>query len=135
MRRPRILPLIGAACLALPVLEILVIIRVGHWIGAGPTFLLLVAGVILGAWIVRREGQRSLREMAAGIRRGTPSTAGLADSGWVVLAGILFVVPGFITDVAAALLLVPRTRRLLVRSRRVQTPDHGEPTVVPGDVL
>lgn len=147
MRRPRPLPLIGAACLALPVLEILVILRVGHWIGAGPTFLLLVAGVVLGSWIIRREGQRSFKEMTASMRRGVPSTDGLANSGWVVVGGILLIVPGFITDVVGALLILPFTRRplgrLLGRRRATKATwappapsgDQAEPTVVRGDVL
>ncbi|MGN6161515.1 MAG: FxsA family protein [Marmoricola sp.] len=138
MRRPRPLPLLGAVALALPVLEVLVIIRVGHWLGAAPTFLLLVAGVLLGAWLIRREGERSLRHLADGLRRGSPSTRGLADSAWMVLAGVLFIVPGFITDVVASCLLIPWTRRRLSRRRGVgpRPPrTDGEPTVVRGDVL
>lgn len=148
MRRPRPLPLIGAACLALPVLEILLIIRVGHWIGAGPTFLLLVAGVVLGALLIQREGRRSLQQMTAALRSGRPSGGGLANSGWVVMGGILLIVPGFITDVVGILLIVPFTRRILgtIFGRflprkaswvppAASSGDPAEPTVVRGDVL
>ncbi len=148
MRRPRLLPLIGAAALALPVLEILVIIRVAHWIGVGPTFLLIVAGVIGGSWIIRREGQRSMAAMKAAMQRGAPSTDGLASTGWVVVGGILLIVPGFITDVVAALAIIPFSRRLLGKAMARLAPrkatwvpptassgDQSEPTVVRGDVL
>lgn len=148
MRRPRLRPLIAAAALALPVLEILLIIEVGHWIGVGATLLLLLAGVVLGSLAIQREGRRSLRHLTDGLRRGVPSTDGLASSGWVVSGGVLLIVPGFITDVVGALLIVPVTRRVLGRmvGRFVprQTPwvppsahsgDPTEPTVVRGDVL
>jgi UPF0716 protein FxsA len=136
MRRPRPIPLLGAALLALPVLEILVIIRVGHWIGAVPTFLLLIAGVVLGSWLIRHEGRRSLRQFAEGLRRGVPTTDALANSGWIVVSGILFIVPGFITDAVGALLLLPWTRRLARRRSVPSKPTaDGEPTVVHGDVL
>ena len=148
MRRPRLLPLVGAACLAVPVLEILLIIRVGHWIGAGPTILLLIAGVVLGSLLIQREGRRSLQQMKDGLRSGTPSTDGLANSGWVVTGGILLIVPGFITDALAILVIVPFTRRILGKILGRFLPrkaswvppgassgDPTEPTVVRGDVL
>lgn len=148
MRRPRLLPLIGAAALALPVLEIIVIIRVGHWIGAAATILLLLAGMVLGYWLIQREGKQSLAKMQSAIRQGQPSTDGLVKSGWRVVGGILLIVPGFITDVIAALVMVPFTRRVLgkllgrFRPRNATwvpptapSGDQTEPTVVRGDVL
>lgn len=147
MRRPRLLPLLGALSLALPVLEILVIIQVARGIGVGLTFLLLVAGVIGGTWLIRREGQRSLRVMMTGWRQGAPPAEGLARSGWVVLAGVLLAIPGFITDVLAALVMIPVTRAILGRLVRRVGPrnttwvqptaggDQTEPTVVRGDVI
>lgn len=148
MRRPRPLPLIGAACLALPVLEILLIVRVAHWIGAGATFLLLLAGVAVGSLLIRRVGQRSMRQMASVLRGGVPSTEGLASSGWFVLGGVLLIIPGFITDAVALLLITPVTRRILGRifgrflprttmwvPPAAPSDDQAEPTVVRGDVL
>ena len=147
MRRPRLLPLLAALCLALPVLEILVIVEVARWIGGALTFLLLAAGVVLGIWLIRREGQRSLRAMMTGWRSGAPAVDRLARSGWVVLAGVLLAIPGFITDVLAAVVSIPLTRRLLGRLIGRVPPRHAtwapptadgdqaEPTVVRGDVL
>jgi UPF0716 protein FxsA len=130
------------------VLEILLIIQVAHWIGAGLTFLLLVAGVVLGSLIIRREGRRSFQQLREGLLRGAPSTDGLASSGWVFTGGILLIIPGFITDVVAALLIVPFTRHALGKllgrfgPRKPQwvppaaySGDEAEPTVVRGDVL
>lgn len=149
MRRPRVLPLIGAVFLALPVLEVVLIIWVGHQIGAGWTLLLVLAGVPLGVWIIKRAGRRSLRAMAEGIRQGRPTTDDLAHTGWFVIGGILLMVPGFITDVVAVAVMIPFTRGLLGRAlapvhllKRTWVPPastgHGsdaEPTVVQGDVL
>ena len=149
MRRPRLLPLLGALCLALPVLEILGIIWVGQHIGALWTLLLLIGGVVLGSWIIQTAGRRSLKAMASSLRRGQPDSEGLAQTGWIVVGGILFIVPGFITDVVGVLVMIPITRRLLGRAagrflpvKATWTPpatfgegDQTEPTVVRGDVL
>ena len=124
------------------------IIQVAHAIGGATTFLLLVAGVIGGVWLIRREGERSVRAMMTGWRQGAPAVDGLARSGWVVLAGVLLAFPGFITDVLAGLVSIPPTRRLLGRLVGRGRPryatwapptadvgDQTEPTVVRGDVL
>ena len=57
--------------LAAGVVELSVLVLVGHAIGALPTIGLLVLGAALGSWLMRREGLRALREFneAARLRR------------------------------------------------------------------
>lgn len=149
MRRPPPLWLIGTAFLVLPVLEIWAIIQVGSLIGAGWTLLLLVAGVVLGLWLIRRAGVSSVQTLAAGAVRGQVPAADLAQSAWTAVAGALLIVPGFITDLIAAMVVIPLVRRLAGRifGRRAPRPQawmppdapsqgsNDEPTVVRGDVV
>ena len=149
MRRSPLLRILRFALLALPVLEIVGIIWVGHQIGAGWTLLLLLVGIVAGILLIQRAGQRSLRVIASTVRQGQLPTENLAQSGWMVAGGVLFVIPGFITDVLGAFVIVPTTRRLLGRVLRHVVPgnalwvppsaptqgDDAEPTVVRGDVL
>jgi UPF0716 protein FxsA len=51
------------ALLVLPIIEIVVVVAVGQAIGGWPTFLLLVATSLLGAWLIRREGGRAWRAL------------------------------------------------------------------------
>lgn len=141
--------MVGAVCFALPVLEIATIIWVGHQIGAGWTLVLLLAEVPLGLAIIQRAGRRSLATMTAAMRGGQIAAADLNQNGWAVAGGVLLIIPGFLTDVLALALMVPRTRALLGRAvlatgatRQPCVPptpqDQGtdaEPRVVRGDVL
>lgn len=101
--------------ISLPVLEVASIVEVSRWVGPLATFLLLAASVTLGAFLVRSQslvvGRRILRAMQAGL----PPEKPLLDSGMIALAGILFMIPGFITDIAAILILIPFARRWIWR--------------------
>lgn len=58
------------AFLVVPILEIYVILQVGHLIGGWPTVALLIAESVLGAWIVRHEGRRAWRALTATFQQG-----------------------------------------------------------------
>jgi UPF0716 protein FxsA len=108
---PRRRPAWGAlAVLVLVLAEIFVIAQVGQAIGAWWTFLLLVAGVVLGGWVVRREGARAWRALTAAVAEGRAPGRELADHALVLVGGLLLVLPGFVSDVLGLLLVVPVTR-------------------------
>jgi UPF0716 protein FxsA len=101
--------------LLVPVLEIYVIIQVGQLIGGWPTVALLLAESLLGAWIVRREGRRAWRALTDALVRGTVPDRELADAALVLVGGALLLTPGFVTDVAGFLFVIPFTRPLVRR--------------------
>ncbi len=103
------------AFLAVPVLEIYVIIQVGELIGGWPTVALLLAESLLGAWIVRREGRRAWRALKQTFAGGALPDRELADAGLVLAGGVLLLTPGFVTDVAGFLFVLPFTRPLVRR--------------------
>jgi len=102
--------LAAVAVLLLPLLEILVIVVVGQAIGAWPTFLLIVATAVLGAWLIRREGGRAWRALNQAVQSGRMPARELADGIVVLVGGTLLLVPGFITDVLGLILVLPFTR-------------------------
>ncbi|MBA2772433.1 MAG: FxsA family protein, partial [Nocardioidaceae bacterium] len=59
--------LLLALFVALPILEIYIIIQVGQQIGAVPTLLLLVVESLLGGWLVKREGRRAWEALRASV--------------------------------------------------------------------
>jgi UPF0716 protein FxsA len=99
-----------ALFVALPILEIYVIIQVGQEIGAMPTLLLLVADALLGAWLVKREGRRAWEALNEAIQAGQAPGRELADAALILVGGTLLLTPGFVTDILGFFLVLPFTR-------------------------
>lgn len=98
---------------ALPLAEIYALIKVGSWLGVFPTIALLLLVSAVGAVLVKREGLRVLRRMQEQVMAGKMPSNEILDGVCLLLAGLLLVVPGFVTDVVGLLLLLPPFRLLL----------------------
>ena len=102
-------------CLALPLLEIAVLIKVGHLIGGWWTLLLLIGMAVAGGIIIRQQGIAAVTRIITSARQGRPPIEPMVDSMFLMLAGVLLMIPGLLTDVAGLLLLVPPIRRAFAR--------------------
>ena len=102
------------AVLALPVMELAAFIAVASQIGFLPAVALIIAGSFAGALVLRHAGGNHIARVRVALGEGS-FTALQADSsgGAVLLAGILLLIPGFITDVLGLVLLVPPLRQAL----------------------
>lgn len=98
------------AFLVVPVLEIWFLIRLGQVIGGWPTIGLLIAGSVLGAWLVRREGRRAWTALQNAIRSGRMPDRELADGALIVAGGTLLLAPGLLTDIVGYFMILPVTR-------------------------
>ncbi|GAA2749756.1 FxsA family protein [Kitasatospora cinereorecta] len=107
-RLRRVLPLLIAAWL---VLEIWLVTVVADVVGWSTVLLLLIAGVVLGGMVIKRAGRRAL---AAAVEQSKDPQSAQPQTGttMTVLAGLLLIVPGFLSDVLAVTLLLPPTRAL-----------------------
>jgi UPF0716 protein FxsA len=97
--------------LLLPILEIVGFIQVGDWIGAGPTIGLLLLSAVIGVLLIRHRGLASLSRVQGAALQGDGALNGLLDGVCVVFAGILLIIPGFLSDLLALVLLIPPLRR------------------------
>lgn len=95
---------------ALPLIELAVIIQVGATIGALDTIGLLILFTLVGGWLAKREGLGIVDRMRRAQEAGEVPSKELTDAALVLLAGGLFMFPGFVTDVLGVLLLVPPIR-------------------------
>ncbi|MEU6264420.1 FxsA family protein [Saccharopolyspora shandongensis] len=95
------------------VVEIAVLVAVGQAIGVLPTVGLLIAAAVLGTWLVRWQGRRTLQEFRAAARQRRPPEKELSDGVLIAAAGLLIIMPGFLSDIAGLLCLFPPTRALL----------------------
>ncbi|MEN3316286.1 MAG: protein FxsA [Acidimicrobiaceae bacterium] len=113
--------------LVVPVVELAVLIQVGHVIGTWNAIGLLLLVSFGGAWLVKREGLGVLRRFRQQMDAGRVPGRELADGVLILLAGALLLTPGFVTDFFGLLLLVPPVRsavragavhRVVVRNQR-----------------
>ncbi|MBQ0986907.1 FxsA family protein [Streptomyces sp. F63] len=123
--RPRRSPrrsLVPLAVAAWVVLEIWLLTLVADAFGPLTVVLLLLAGLLLGAYAVKRAGRRAWRGLTENLQRGTapgaPPAEGSRASGNTLpmLGGLLLMLPGLVSDLAGLLCLFPPTRALLRRS-------------------
>jgi UPF0716 protein FxsA len=99
----------------LPLLEIAGFIIVGGWIGVLPTLLLIIITAILGLFILRIQGFVTLMHVQRRVQRGEHPATEVLSGALLMLGGLLLVIPGFITDIAGLLLLIPVVRILVLR--------------------
>src|SRR3569833_210310 len=99
----------------LPLLEIYVLVKVGGRIGAWPTVGLVVAMAVLGLVLIRVQGVLTWQRAAAARLRGQLPAVELLEGVVVLIGGVLFLVPGFVSDVLGLLCLVPPLRRAVIR--------------------
>jgi UPF0716 protein FxsA len=104
---------------AVPILEIYVIIQVGQAIGALWTIALLIADSIAGGVLMRSQGRAAWRRFQQALAEGRMPAREVLDGVLVIFGGAFLLTPGFCSDIVGALLLVPPTRavirRMLVR--------------------
>jgi UPF0716 protein FxsA len=96
--------------LVVPLAELYVIIQVGQAFGALNTIALLILISAAGAWLVKREGISVWRRFQRQVESGSIPGRELADGVMILFAGALLMTPGFLTDVAGILLLLPPVR-------------------------
>ena len=85
--------------LALPILELYVIIQVGQAIGFAPTLLLLILDGIAGAALARSQGRNAWARFNRALAEGRVPAKETLDGGMIILGGALLLAPGFITDI------------------------------------
>lgn len=101
--------------LALPLLEIAGFVVVGRQVGALATVGLVLASSIAGALLLRYQGFGVMTRVRAEMDAGRDPSRQLAHGAMIVLAAILLIIPGFITDIFGILLFLPPVRDLTWR--------------------
>ncbi|HUE44879.1 MAG TPA: FxsA family protein [Aestuariivirgaceae bacterium] len=102
--------LLIAVFIVVPLLEIFAFIQVGSAIGALPTLALIVLTAVVGALLVRRQGLKVVLDARDSLARDELPLAAAVHGGLLLLAGLLLLTPGFVTDSVGFLLLVPAVR-------------------------
>ncbi|MDQ0963194.1 UPF0716 protein FxsA [Streptomyces sp. B4I13] len=108
-RRSRLRTFVPLGLAGWLVLEIWLLTLVAGAASGLVVFLLLVAGVVLGAVVIKRAGRRAFRNLNEALQRGTAPSRG--GNGLMMLGGLLLMIPGLLSDVAGLLLLLPPVQK------------------------
>ncbi len=93
-----------------PALELALLIEIGSHLGTGWTLLLLALTGSLGAFLARRQGLSALRAAQEQMQRGELPAGPILDGILILVAGVLLITPGVLTDAFGFLLLFKSIR-------------------------
>lgn len=101
------------AFIALPIVEMIILIKVGAIIGALSTIGLVLLTAVIGAALLRQQGLATLFRANQRINSGELPAQEVAEGLILAVGGALLLTPGFVTDTFGFLCLLPPTRRWL----------------------
>jgi UPF0716 protein FxsA len=100
----------------LPLIELTILIRIGQVTEWWVPILLVIATGIAGAALSRWQGLQVLERIREDARSGRVPADALIDAFLILLAGILLITPGIVTDLAGCALLIPPIRAIVKRA-------------------
>lgn len=107
--------ILAFAFVAVPLMELWLLIEVGSRIGALTTVVLVVLTALAGVGLLRWQGFETLRRAQAGLAQGVPPAVELVEGALLAAGGALLLTPGFLTDAVGFALLVPAWRHAAAR--------------------
>lgn len=94
----------------LPIIEIAILVNVGEQIGGWNTVALVLLTAAMGAYLVRQQGISTLMQAQSKMQSGQLPGQEMAEGLLLVIAGVLLVTPGFVTDGIGFLFCLPFSR-------------------------
>jgi len=102
--------------IALPALEIFLMIKIGAKIGALNTVAIIFLTAIIGIYYARIQGIQTLRSGIINLYQNKVPINELISGASIAIAALLLIVPGFFTDLIGFFLLIPVTRNFILKS-------------------
>ena len=102
--------------IGIPILEIVVMIKVGQQIGALNTILLIFLTATIGIYYARIEGMNTLKSGFLNIYKNKIPIYEIVSGASIGIAAVLLILPGFISDIMGFFLLLPITRNILINN-------------------
>ena len=100
-----------AIFVAMPIIEIAVFIQAGELIGLWPTIGIVILTAVIGTSLMRAQGLQTLARAQAQMDQGEMPIGELFNGICILIAGVLLLTPGFVTDTMGFLLLIPPLRK------------------------
>jgi UPF0716 protein FxsA len=103
---------------------------IGQTQGYGSVILLCLGSAFFGISMVRQQGAVAVSKVRDAVFRGTVPTVEVVSGLILLVAGLFFFVPGFLSDAVGLVLLLPIVRRVV--ARRIIAHFRGRVVVAPG---
>jgi UPF0716 protein FxsA len=100
----------------LPIIEISLLISIGEQIGGWNTVAIVIVTALVGSYLVRQQGLSTLLQAQQKMQQGAMPGQEMAEGLLLVIAGVMLVTPGFITDFLGFLFCLPMTRPLIAKA-------------------
>ena len=100
---------------AIPTIEIFLMIKIGQNIGAFNTILLIFITAVIGIYLAKMQGLSTLRSGVLSMYKNELPLFEMISGASIALAACLLILPGFVTDTIGFLLLMPWTRKIIVK--------------------
>jgi UPF0716 protein FxsA len=97
----------------IPLVELYLLIRLGTYLGVLDTLAVVIATGIVGGLLARSQGLAVLNRIRMELSEGRIPAESLFDGVMILVAGILLITPGLLTDGLGLCLLIPWTRQVL----------------------
>ena len=99
--------------IVIPILEIYLLIKIGSQIGAITTILLIFTTAIIGIYYAKYEGLNTLRSGFSQLSKNETPAYEVISGAAIAFAAMLWIIPGFLTDLLGFLLIFPITRKII----------------------
>lgn len=96
--------------LLIPLLDILLLVVLSGYLGWAVVVLAVVLTALVGMLLVRAEGRYTIVKIQRKLAEGELPTDELLDGALLLLAGVLLLTPGLVTDAVGFLFVIPLTR-------------------------
>ena len=100
--------------IGIPIIEVILFITIGKYIGLWNTILIIIITGIIGAILVKRQGISTLKKGLEEIKSNKIPMLPMIEGIAIVIAGAFLLTPGFLTDTLGAILLIPPLRLKIV---------------------
>mgnify|MGYP001242481426 FL=1 len=100
--------------IAVPTIEIFLLIKIGQNIGALSTISLIFFTAIIGIYFAKIEGLNTLRSGVSNLYKNKIPLFEIISGASIAFAALLLIIPGFFTDSVGFLLLFPITRKIII---------------------
>ena len=102
--------------IGIPLIEIYLMIKIGGTIGAFNTIFLIFFTAVTGVYFARLEGLNTIRSGFGQLIRNEIPVHDIISGAAIAFAAFLLIIPGFLTDFFGFLLLIPITRKILLKN-------------------
>ena len=119
--------------IGIPLIEIYLMIKVGGTIGAFNTIFLIFFTAVAGIFFARLEGFRALRSGFQQLVKNEVPIYEIISGAVLAFAALLLIIPGFLTDLIGFLLIIPVTRKILIKNISSKYKNRDSGNTVEGD--